>query len=133
MLVWVFWLVDRQVFFGEPVKDDLAAVTVLIVQVLAGFAVGRFWALLLPAPLVLIAIPLGYPSTNLGEPLPTWFGLLIFSPVLVIGIAAGIGGRVLWDRLGQPKTARKCVSPYLQRPVGWWVGPPTKDFCLSTA
>ena len=105
MLVWLFWVVDRQVFFGEPVRDTLAAASVLVVQVLAGLAVARWWALLLPVPVVLIAIPLGYPSTNLGEPLPVWFGLLVFSPVALAAIAGGIGGRKIWQRRNEPEVA----------------------------
>ena len=37
-----------------------------------GFAVGRWWALLLPYALVLVAVPAGFPPTEGREVLPIW-------------------------------------------------------------
>src|SRR5262245_46043654 len=83
MLVWIFWIVDRQVLFGEAPADLVVVVLVFGTHFLAGFLARSWWVLCLPYSLVLASYPLGYPSTNRGEPIETWLGLLAWSPVLV--------------------------------------------------
>ena len=36
MLVWIFWIVDRQVFFGEPLGDLVVVVVVFGTHLLTG-------------------------------------------------------------------------------------------------
>ena len=106
MLVWIFWIVDRQVFFGEPLGDIVVAVAIVGTHIVTGLLAGSWWVLLLPYSLVLVAYPLGYPSTNRGEPIETWQGLLAWSPILVAFLALGVGLRRLgpWQRgLGMRK------------------------------
>ena len=63
-------------------------------QLAAGFAVGRWWAVLLPALVVLISVPAGIPepTADAAEPLPIWFGLMygaVFAgPLVMLGVAA---------------------------------------------
>jgi len=99
-LVWIFWIVDRQVFFGEPLGDLLVLIAIVGLHVVIGFAVGTWWALFLPFTLVVVAYPLGYPSTNKGEPVETWQGLLAWSPMAVALLGLGVAARRLgpWQR-----------------------------------
>ena len=90
MLVWIFWIVDRQVFFGEPLGDLVVVVVVFGTHVLTGLMARSWWVLFLPYSLVLASHPLGYPSTNRGEPIETWQGLVAWSPVLVALLALGV-------------------------------------------
>jgi hypothetical protein len=95
LLVWVFWILDRQVFFGEPLGDWIVLSMLLAVHPAAGFAIGRWWALLLPFAVVFASLPLGYPSTNRGEPWPIWWGLLAWAPLAVALLALGVALRRL--------------------------------------
>lgn len=96
--LWVYWVLDRQLTFGSELADWVMILSVAAVHVALGYTVGRRWALLLPLIPVLIAVPLGYPATNKGEPLPIWIGLLYFVPFAIALVAIGIGGRRLLER-----------------------------------
>ena len=95
MLVWIFWMVDRQVFFGEPLGDLLVAVAVFGAHIAAGFLARSWWVLFVPYSLVLASYPLGYPSANRGEPSEIWRGLFAWSPMLVALLALGVALRRL--------------------------------------
>jgi hypothetical protein len=41
MVVWVFWVLDRQVFFGEPRGDWIVLAALLAAHLAVGFAIGR--------------------------------------------------------------------------------------------
>jgi hypothetical protein len=90
-LVWVFWILDRQLFFGSDTAAVLSLALIAIVHLALGWVVNRWWALLLPFIPVLLAAPLGYPSANRGEPLPLWLGLLLWAPAGVAFVAVGMG------------------------------------------
>jgi hypothetical protein len=89
-LVWIFWIVDRQVFFGEPLGDLLVVISIVGLHVVTGLAVRSWWALFLPYTVVLVAYPLGYPSDLRAEPPEIWRALLACSPVLVALLALGV-------------------------------------------
>jgi hypothetical protein len=90
MGLWIYVVEERQLFYGQP-EANLPLTSILAgVQVGAGLLLGRWWALVLPLVAVALAVPAGYPDANMGEPLPTWLGLLVVSPVAVILIAAGV-------------------------------------------
>jgi hypothetical protein len=101
-VVWVYWILDRQLTFGSELADWLMIISVGAVHVALGYATARRWALLLPLFPVLIAVPLGYPSANEGEPLPIWLGLLYFVPFGVALVAIGVGLRRLMERRHSP-------------------------------
>ncbi|HUI36086.1 MAG TPA: hypothetical protein VLZ04_01220, partial [Gaiellaceae bacterium] len=61
--------------------------------------IGRWWALALPVVAVALAVPAGYPDASRGEPLPTWFGLLVVSPLAVILVGAGVAAAWGFRRL----------------------------------
>jgi hypothetical protein len=96
--VGIYWGLDRQLLYGSDAAGLVAIVVVAVVHVGVGFAVGRNWAVLLPLIAVAIAVPLGYPSANRGEPLPIWLALLYFLPFAIALVAIGIGARRLYER-----------------------------------
>ena len=81
---WTFWLVPFLV----------------LLHVGVGAAVGRWWAVLLPALVVLISVPAGYAeiTPENAEPLPIWFGLLFALPLAVPLVAVGVAGRKIRTR-----------------------------------
>jgi hypothetical protein len=95
MLVWILWIVDRAVFFGEPLGDLLVVIAIAGLHIATGLAVGTWWALFLPYALVLVAYPFGYPTDIRAEPPEIWRGLFAWSPVLVALLALGVAARRL--------------------------------------
>ena len=95
LAVLVFWILDKQVLYGNGAGDWVFLGVVVLVHLALGFAVVRRWALLLPLLSVVMALPLGYPSANKGEPLPIWLGLLFYVPFGAALVAIGIGLRRL--------------------------------------
>lgn len=100
LAVLVFWVLDKQVLYGSGSGDWIFLVVTVLVHLALGLAVGRRWALPLPLLSVAMALPLGYPSANKGEPLPIWLGLLFYVPFGVALVAIGIGLRRLYE--GRP-------------------------------
>src|ERR687897_48862 len=98
LAVFVFWVLDKQVLYGSDRRNWAFLVSLVLVHIGLGFAVGRPWVLLLPLLSVVMALPLGHPSANKGEPLPIWLGLLFFVPPGSAIVAVGIGLRRLYDR-----------------------------------
>jgi hypothetical protein len=95
------------VYAASLETDDSAVagtVAFLVLQVLVGLALGRWRALLLVALLPILAIPVPTPE-DAYEPLPLWFGMLIFAPLIAALIAAGVGARKVWNRLRSPAVA----------------------------
>jgi hypothetical protein len=54
---------------------------------------------LLPLVPVILAAPLGYPSSNRGEAGPLWLLLLFWAPAQVALVAAGMGVDALAARM----------------------------------
>jgi hypothetical protein len=103
--IWLFWILDQQAFFGEPTGDVVALSVLGLVHFLVGLTIGRWWALFLPFLLVFLAIPLGFPDPNRGEPFPVWFGVLFWTPAFLFVIAAGVAVRKAWERWRSPAVA----------------------------
>lgn len=89
-LVWVFWILDRQVLFGRDAAAWIGATLLVVLHVGVGLAVGRWRALSLPFAWVALAYPLGYPSANRGEPSILWQALLGLTPIAVMLVALGV-------------------------------------------
>jgi hypothetical protein len=71
--VFVYGVWNTREGFGE----STAAATLIVVLAIGvhvgfGFAIGKWWALLLPFALALLAVPAGFPPTGDREPLPIW-------------------------------------------------------------
>ena len=81
--------------------DDVskwALVALLAAQFVAGFAIGRWHALLLLPLLPLLSISVPVPE-DAYEPFPLWFVMLAYiGPVAAALMAAGIGTRKLGDK-----------------------------------
>ena len=87
----------RAVDLDEDVSN-WALVALLGVQVLAGFAIGRWHALLLLPLLPLLSIPVPVPE-DAYEPFPLWFVMLAYvGPVAAVLMLAGIGARKLGEK-----------------------------------
>ena len=104
MAVWIYWMLERQLFYGSDAATWVMLACFGVVNLAAGVLVARWWALLLPVLAVVLALPAGFPDANKGEPLPIWFVPVIFSPVAfaLIGLgvaAANTAGRGSSDRL----------------------------------
>jgi hypothetical protein len=88
--VWVAWILDQQIFFGQPTAGWIVLAILGLIQVLAGLLIGQWWALFLPFGVVFFAIPFGFPDPNRGEPFPVWFGVLFWTPAALALIALGV-------------------------------------------
>lgn len=95
LAIFVFWILDKQVLYGSQTGDWPFIAFVALLHIALGFAVARPWALALPLLAIVMALPLGYPSANKGEPLPIWLGLVFYAPLAVAVVAIGIGLRRL--------------------------------------
>jgi hypothetical protein len=102
VLVWVFWILDRQLFFGSDAAAIVVLGTLVLLHLALGFVVARWWAVLLPLVPVILAAPLGYPSSNRGEAGPLWLLLLFWAPAEVALVAAGMGVDALASRMRAP-------------------------------
>ena len=88
MTLWVYVVVDR-----AEIDGGIWVVPLLVLaQLVVGFAVRRWWAVLLPLVVVLISVPaVGPPSTSdSSEPFPIFFSLLFALPIAVPMIALGV-------------------------------------------
>jgi hypothetical protein len=93
LAVLVFWVLDKQVLYESDPRNWVFLVLLVLVHIGLGLAIGRPWVLLLPLLSIVMALPLGYPSANKGEPLPIWLGLLFLVPPGSAIVAIGIGLR----------------------------------------
>jgi peptidoglycan/LPS O-acetylase OafA/YrhL len=91
MAIWIYWVLERQLFYGNDTASWLLLAGLIVAHVAAGALVARWWALALPALAVLLAVPAGYPDANKGEPLPISLGLALFSPLALLLVATGVG------------------------------------------
>ena len=92
----VYGVWNVRVGFGESVAAAvLIVVFVLVVNVGLGFAVGSWWALLLPHALVLLAVPAGFPPGDDREPLPIWLVLAWLTTFQVLLVALGVAAHKL--------------------------------------
>jgi peptidoglycan/LPS O-acetylase OafA/YrhL len=90
MALWIYWVLERQLFYGSDAGNFGLLALFGAVHVTAGFVVGRWWAVALPLLAVVLAAPAGYPDANKGEPFPIWLGLAVFSPIAVLLVAVGV-------------------------------------------
>jgi hypothetical protein len=99
MTAWVYGVVDQS---GVESSSWLLPI-LAVVQVAAGFALGRWWAVLLRLLLVAISVPAGFPpiTPDNAEPFPIFssvaFGALFAVPLVAVGLAA----RIVFERQGE--------------------------------
>jgi hypothetical protein len=84
MASWVYLISDR----GLDAPESMVALMLVIAQLVLGVAV-RWWGLLLPPLVVLIAVPAGVSDAYPSAELPIWFGTLIAAGPAWLLIAVG--------------------------------------------
>jgi predicted membrane protein len=96
MTLWIYAVANR----WDPDSGAWQLPVPVIVQLLAGLVIGRWWALLLPVIVVFVSIPAGNPpiTADYVEPFPIWFGLAVAAPVAILLVALGVGARRIYDR-----------------------------------
>jgi hypothetical protein len=100
-LAWVYEALNSSGGLARESGNDRMVWTTVAFFGLVHLAVGYFrpslWMLLLPAILVVVAVPAGYFPTSRPE-YPIWFGLAFLAPVLVVATGIGIAARRLTAR-----------------------------------
>ena len=77
----------------DGVVPELMLFVLIGIQPIVGFAIGRWWAILLVSLLPILAIPVPRPE-DAYEPFPMWFTMLLVGvPVGAVLIAAGVAVR----------------------------------------
>ena len=80
-----------------------------LAQFLLGLTLGRWWAVLLPALVVLISVPAGNPpiTPDHAEPFPIWLTLVWLAVFGVPLVALGVLSRKLYERRSSASSARR--------------------------
>lgn len=96
MTTWVYGVVNQS---GVESSSWLLPVLALV-QVAAGFAVGRWWAVALPLLLVAISVPAGFPpiTPDNAEPFPIFFSVAFGTLFAIPLIAAGLTSRIVFEK-----------------------------------
>jgi hypothetical protein len=92
MTLWIYGVLDAS---ESGLPWLLPAIAV--VQVAAGFLIGRWPAVVLPVCVALISVPAGYPPVEEGEPFPIWFDLAFLSLFAIPLVAVGVIARKIHD------------------------------------
>ncbi|HKB19917.1 MAG TPA: hypothetical protein VKC65_02810 [Gaiellaceae bacterium] len=94
MSFWVYFVADR----GLSAPESAVALMLIGAQLALGLLI-RFWGLLLPPLVVIIAVPAGVSDAYPSAELPIWFGLLFAAGPAGLLIAVGVlAGTVLRSR-----------------------------------
>jgi peptidoglycan/LPS O-acetylase OafA/YrhL len=97
MTVWIYAIALPQVGYVSDVAGAVFLAALAAVHVATGWGVGRWWAVLLPAVAVVLALPAGTPERG-DEPFPVWFALAVFiAPPGTLLIALAVTAR-RWPR-----------------------------------
>ena len=93
MTVWIYavWNAGAQ---PRGALGHAFGIALVALHVGAGAGVGRWWALLLPALLVPVAVPAGF-APGAGQDDPIWMDLVLEAPFAALLIALGVGARKL--------------------------------------
>jgi peptidoglycan/LPS O-acetylase OafA/YrhL len=91
MTLWIYGVANQV----DPGSRAWQLPVLILIQLLAGLAIARWWGVLLPVVIVLLSIPAGYPpiTPENAEPFPIWFGLGPVAPVAFLLIAFGVAAR----------------------------------------
>jgi hypothetical protein len=101
MIVWIF-VVDSGRLESQESVGWLAFGSLGLAHVVFGFAIGRWWALLLPLATVLLAVPAEFPESRWSEPPPVFFAMTFYAPFEMVLLALGLGNRWWTERTTRP-------------------------------
>lgn len=85
---WIYGIANTSL--GESDFGTVWLVGLGAVHVAAGFAIRRWWAVVLPGFAIALAVPAGLPPTDVGEPFPIWFGLVLLAIPEALLVALGV-------------------------------------------
>jgi hypothetical protein len=98
-LIWIYGFENTRAW--TLVANTPFFVVVVIAHACLGVAVGRWWCLLLPPCIVLLALPAGYNLSSTSE-IPVWASvaltMLYAGPALAVGITVRLGADTLRER-----------------------------------
>lgn len=99
--VFIYGVWNSKESFGEG-NVAMAAIVLLLVAVHVGFgfAIGSWWALLLPFALALLAVPAGFPPSGEREPFAIWHAQAWIAVPEAVVMIPGILARTLRDGRG---------------------------------
>jgi hypothetical protein len=100
MTLWIYGVLDRSTTDGSAWLPVLA-----LVQVAAGFLIGRWGAVLLPLALIPISVPAMDPpiTPDNAEPFPVFISVGFLSLLAVPIVAAGLIGRAIYEAHRGPR------------------------------
>jgi hypothetical protein len=90
MAVFIYGIVDPSVGYGSDVASGIGIGALALLHLGTGWAIGRWWAVLLPALTIPIALPAGSPERTEPE---IWIGVAyVIAPTgaVLIGLAAAL-------------------------------------------
>jgi hypothetical protein len=90
MAFYIWVIADRNWTFASDAREAVVLVALAGLHLATGWSVGRWWAVLLPALAIPLAIPAGYPERT--EP-QLWIGIAyVLVPIgtVLIGVSAAI-------------------------------------------
>jgi hypothetical protein len=90
-----FFVVDRGHLEGKEVEFYGTVAVLVAAHLVFGFAIGRWWPLMLPAAAVILAIPWGFPETRFEETFPLFFVQISYAIPETVLLAFGVTTRKL--------------------------------------
>lgn len=95
--LWIYGVLDQGLLEDKGALGWIVLALAASGHVGFGYVMRESVAMLLPIPLVFVAIPAGYPESQYSEPAPLWFGQAFYALFEVVLIAIGLGLRRLVD------------------------------------
>jgi hypothetical protein len=96
-LAW-FAILDSGRLDGEESHILASLVAVAFAHLVFGFAIGRWWALMLPAGAIILAVPWGFPETHFEDNFPLFFVQAVYAipEVFLLAMGVTIGKLMRW-------------------------------------
>ena len=91
------YALDSGHLWGRPDLGWAVIGVIATAHLVFGFAIGRWWTLLLPLLAILLAVPAGSPYDPRGEAFPLFFGMAFYAPFEMALLALGTSARKLVD------------------------------------
>jgi hypothetical protein len=79
----------------EGSSSSLSVAALAFVHLVFGYAIGRWWALMLPAAAIILALPWGFPETRFEDNFPLFFIQVFYAIPEVVLLGTGVTIRKL--------------------------------------